>query len=295
MTSRAIYGPEEARGWRPWGILVPFLALAFVAVAIVGLTLALQRARLIDADGTPIGLAGLAAFLLLPFSALALVVTAWTRFVERRPLASIGLVGRKRARTFVFGVLTGIAMTIAIVAGGWLAGAYSAGAIATAFHSTSAIAAIALLLGCFAVQSSAEEILFRGWMLSAIAAKFGTVAAISISSLAFMLLHFEPHADWLFAANVFLFAVFASCWSIGTGNIWGVMGWHAGWNWLLAVGFEMRVTGLDAHVPALLVKMTPGGSHDLTGGFEGPEGSVMCSLLLLVGLAFLGLRRTRTA
>jgi hypothetical protein len=48
-------------------------------------------------------------------------------------------------------------------------------------------------------------------------------------------------------------------------------------------------------MPALLVKMTPRGADYLTGGFEGPEGSVMCSILLLAGIAFLGLRRKKAA
>jgi membrane protease YdiL (CAAX protease family) len=295
MISRTIYGTDEARGWRPWGALVPFLALAFVALSVVGLTVALQRFHLVDANETPIGRAGLMAFLLVPFTALALIVMAWTRLVERRSLASIGLARKKAARTFAFGVLTGVVMTAAIVAGGWFVGAYSAGTIAIAFHSPSGLAAIAALLACFCVQSSAEEILFRGWMLSAIAAKFGTIAGVLISSLVFVLMHFEARAGWLFDVNVFLFAVMACCWSIRTGNIWSVMGWHAGWNWLLAVGFEMPVTGLDGHVPALLVKMTPHGAAYLTGGFEGPEGSAMCSVVLLIAIAVLGPWRRKAA
>jgi hypothetical protein len=72
-----------------------------------------------------------------------------------------------------------------------------------------------------------------------------------------------------------------------TRNIWGVMGWHAGWNWLLAVGFESRVTGLDMQVPALLVRLMPFGPDDLTGGAEGPEGSVFCTFLFAVAIAVL--------
>jgi uncharacterized protein len=288
MNSRAIYGTDEARGWRPWGLVVPVIAIAFVAITVVGLSIALESFHLVDADETPIGRAGLMAFLLVPFTALALIVIAWTRFVERRSLASIGLAGKRGPRTFAFGVLAGVVMTAAIVAGGWLAGAYSAGAIAPAFQSPSGLAVIALLLACFGVQSSAEEILFRGWMLSAVEAKFGTLAGVLISSLVFVLMHFDARAGWLFDVNVFLFAVMACCWSIRTGNIWSVMGWHAGWNWLLAVGFEMPVTGLDGHVPALLVKMTPHGAAYLTGGFEGPEATVMCTVVLLVAIALLG-------
>ncbi|HNY47610.1 MAG TPA: CPBP family intramembrane metalloprotease, partial [Casimicrobium sp.] len=67
-------------------------------------------------------------------------------------------------------------------------------------------------------------------------------------------------------------------------------GWHAGWNWLLAVGFEVPVTGLDAKMPALLVKLVPQGSVYLTGGTQGPEGSVLCGLFFVVGIAVLLVR-----
>ena len=75
------------------------------------------------------------------------------------------------------------------------------------------------------------------------------------------------------------------------------MGWHAGWNWLLAVGFEVPVTGLDVHLPALLVKLTPIGPDALTGGAEGPEGSFLCSLFFAGASALLlwSPRRSREA
>ena len=53
------------------------------------------------------------------------------------------------------------------------------------------------------------------------------------------------------------------------------------------------MTGLDAHLPALLVKLVPRGPDYLTGGVQGPEGSVLCSVVLLGGIVFLGLRRQR--
>jgi hypothetical protein len=53
------------------------------------------------------------------------------------------------------------------------------------------------------------------------------------------------------------------------------------------------VTGLDAHLPALLVKLTPGGPDYLTGGAEGPEGSLSCSVILAAGLVAVVARRAR--
>jgi hypothetical protein len=87
----------------------------------------------------------------------------------------------------------------------------------------------------------------------------------------------------------------ASCWVICTGNVWGVMGWHGGWNWLLAVGFELRVTALDAHLPGLLVKLAPVGPDNLTGGIERPEGSIVCILVLTCGITYQLLRARRGA
>ena len=130
---------------------------------------------------------------------------------NERPLASIGLGGAHRLQTFLGGQLAGVAMVTAIVAGIWIAGGFDMLALGGALGSLGAIGSIAVLLACFAVQSGIEEFFFRGWMLSAIAAKFGVVIAVVLSSLVFTFLHFDPRGSWIFVANVFLFAAFACC------------------------------------------------------------------------------------
>jgi len=285
MSSKIAYAADPAKGWQPWGILVPFLGIAFVALTVGSLQVLLEHMHLIDAQENPVGLLGFVAFLVVPFVALAAVILAWVHFVERRSFASIGLAPDRTLRTLVRGHLAGDLMMAAIVAGIWIAGGLAAGAYAPAFVSLTSLASIALLLLGFVVQSGTEELLFRGWMLSAIAAKFGIPAGIVVSSLVFTFLHFDSHAPVLFFVNVFLFAVFACAWALRTGNIWGVMGWHAGWNWLLGVGFGLRVTGLDTHMPALLVKLTQSGPVYLTGGAQGCEGSIVCTVVLVGGIA----------
>ncbi len=292
-SSSAIYSAEPARGWLPWGALAPFIGIALVVAPLAAVSLVLVHFHLVDTQDDPIGPIGLYAFLLLPFAAMGCVIVAWVRFVERRPLATIGLTGFRPARIFLRGHLFGAGMVCAIVAGIWIAGGFAAEGGGVALHSVRALANITLLAACFAVQSSVEEIVFRGWLLSVIARKFPLWVAVLVSSILFTLLHFDgPDQPWLFTLNVLLFAIFACSWSLRSGNIWGVMGWHAGWNWLFGTGFELRVTGLDLHVPALLVKLVPHGPDDLTGGALGPEGSVVCTLLLLGGIVFLARPRT---
>lgn len=286
MKHQAIYSADPARGWLPWGALVPFLAIVLVALPDFVSSPVLSRLQLVDAHGTPIGLRGYYAFLLLTFALIALVVWAWVRFVERRSLASIGLVPRNAARSLVAGLAVGMGMSSAIVGGIWMAGGARADGFARAFATPINLLHMLLLLACFTFQSSVEEVVFRGWLLSGMARKLNIPIALVVTSLVFAFLHFSPRAHWLFLLNVFLFSVFACGWSLRSGNVWGVMGWHGAWNWLLGVGFETPVTGLDLKLPALIVRMIPGGPVFLTGGAEGPEGSIFCTAVLIVGTLF---------
>lgn len=296
MKKAAPYSPAPAEGWQPWGLIAPILALVFVILPGLPAELVLEHFHLLQEGGDPVGIAGFGAFLFLPFGLTMLLVLAWTRFVERRPLATIGLaVGG--AGAFLRGHAIGLAMMLVIVLAIWAACGAHAEGFAPAFRAPAALLDIAILLFGFAVQSSAEELLFRGWLFSAVARKLGLAFAVLLSSAVFSLLHYETGQAFLVPLNVVLFSLFACCWVLRTGAVWGVMGWHAGWNWLLAVGFEQKVTGLDAHQPALLVRLAADGPEWLTGGVQGAEGSICCTIVLAGGITRLlvGLRKRKAA
>src|SRR6187551_3237522 len=119
MNSRAIYSDEPARGWIPWGALAPFLAFVFVVAPLFGITLALQHFGLADELGAPIGVRGLIAFLLLPFSGVGLLVLVWVRFFERRPLVTIGLARGSAARHLPRGLAIGCATILVLIIAAW--------------------------------------------------------------------------------------------------------------------------------------------------------------------------------
>lgn len=287
MKPVSIYSTAPAKGWIPWGLAAPFLALVLIVVPSLGGDFVLEDFGLLDARGDPVGANGLPALLLLPFGLMGLAVLAWVHLVERRDLATVGLGGADGVSKFLLGHAVGLLTISAVVAAIWACGAYDAGAWAKAFASGEAMARIGILLVCFAVQSSVEEFVFRGWLLSAIARRLNVASAVVLTSAVFSLLHYGPGQFWLVTLNTFLFSVFACAWALKAGSIWGVMGWHAGWNWLLAVGFELPVTGLDAGVPALLVALSALGPDVLTGGAQGPEGSVACTFFLAGAIGWL--------
>lgn len=287
---RSIYSAEPARGWLPWGLFAPVLAFVFIIAPDLGVSPILAEYGILNEEFEPVGLNGLLGFLLVPFAASGLVVLLWVMLVEQRPLATIGL-APSFSPSFLSGHLIGAAMISSVVAATWAFGGYEVGAIGKAFSDGRAMIGIGFLLLAFLVQASVEELIFRGWLLSAITRKLGLVAAVVLSGALFTLLHFGRDQPLLASVNTFLFALFASAWALRAGNIWGVMGWHAGWNWMLAVAFELPVTGIDVGLPALVIEMVPRGPEHLTGGAEGPEASIFCTILFVA--ASLGLLASR--
>lgn len=295
MTPVVLYSPDPARGWLPWAWLTPILMILFNAVPVIALDGWMQSQHWSTPSGDPIGLAGLYALLWIGFAPTLVAVLAWERFVEGRSLASIGLTGPAPVKTFLRGLAVGFGTIALVVVAIWMAGGMQAAGLGQAWRSPVSLLHIGLLLVSFMFQASVEEVIFRGWMLSVVARKTNVTVAVLLVSLVFCLLHFSPHQPPLVMLSTFLFSLFACAWALRTGNIWGVMGWHAGWNWLLATGFELPVTGMDAHLPALLVALRPQGLDTLTGGAQGPEGSYLCSVFLVAAIAWSQWRKTRGA
>lgn len=277
--TQTIFSPEPHRGWLPWAWLSPVVCILLVAFSSVPIDFGLEWIGLVDAEGAPRSAFGFGLFLLLPFAAMGAAVWAWSRFVERRDLATLGLTGAQRLRKHLAGMAIGIGMMALAIISIWLAGGYVSKDVLPAFSAPASLFWIAILLPCFVFQSGVEEFIFRGWLLSTATRRWNLVAGFIASSTAFTFLHFSPHQPVREIVMSFTFGLFACAWAWRAGSIWGVMGWHAGWNWFAGVGFAVPITGFDLQLPALIVQLTPSGPDVLTGGPAGPESS-----LLTIGL-----------
>ncbi len=96
------------------------------------------------------------------------------------------------------------------------------------------IAALPLMLCCF-VQTSAEEILFRGYLHQTLAARYATPAIwLGLPTILFTLLHWEGEASSAINLSVLVtigvFALSMSYLLIKTGNLAAAMGAHFGNN-----------------------------------------------------------------
>jgi uncharacterized protein len=278
--TQTIFSPEPHRGWLPWTWLAPIICILLVAFSALPFDIGLERMGLTNAKGEPLSTFGFCVLLLVPFCAMGAGVWAWARFVERRSFATLGLTGPRGLAKHLAGLAVGVGMAALAIISIWLAGGYVSKDIFPAFSSPASLFWIAVLLACFAVQSGVEEFIFRGWLLSTVTRRWNLTAGFVASSVAFTFLHFSPHQPVREIVMSFTFGLFACAWAWRAGSIWGIMGWHAGWNWFTGVGFAVPITGLDVNLPALLVKLTPTGPDFLTGGPAGPESSVLTIGLL---------------
>lgn len=282
-----IFSPEPHRGWLPWAWFSPVVCIFLVAFSSVPFDFGFEWIGLIDAHGEPRSASGFCLFLLLPFAAMGAAVWAWSRFVERRGLATLGLTGAQPLRKHLAGLAIGVGMMALAINSIWLAGGYVSKDFLPAFSSLPSVFWIGILLACFVLQSGVEEFIFRGWLLSTATRRWNLPAGFIASSSAFTFLHFSPHQPVREIIMAFTFGMFACAWAWRAGSIWGVMGWHAGWNWFAGVGFAVPITGINLKLPALIVQLTPSGPDFLTGGPAGPESSVLTIGLLAAATVLL--------
>ena len=236
------------------------------------------------------------------FTAVAIIFALWIRFFERSDFASVGFdTSASPRRHYLLGMLTAALMSGAVIIGVLVLGGYVVerpNAI-----TAGALVPILVLLFAFALQSATEEFVFRGWMMGRIAERYGVAVGVIANSALFTLMHFDVDAPEtvttsytiMLAASSFLFAVFLSLLAVKEKSIWGACAWHAIWNWSFITWFGLPTTGLDLGLTPLLVDLMPvqGASVWLTGGDEGPEGSMVCLVVLLLASLWLLLRMRR--
>lgn len=278
---RDAFGPIAAKGWMPNSIVSVLLSFLFVIIPGFLWSLILKPALGFGTNETPpTDAPTFLSFLFIFFGLIAALTFCWILFVERRPLASIGLIGRQAVQRYLRGWLVGVGMMGSLVASITFLGGYHVEAWAPALTDPTALGLIALILLGLGFQSAVEEIMIRGWFFTAFAAKRGLFWAIVASAIIFTLNHFSPEAGWLQNINLILFSLFLSLWALREQSIVGICAWHGGWNWLLNVGFTLPLSGIDYSPPALLVDLAIDGPLWLTGGSFGPEASVLATVVL---------------
>ena len=221
----------------------------------------------------------------LGFLAVYLGLGTWLWLRHKRPFWTLGFENIRLRRSVLVGALSA-GLMIAAVAGLDIVGGASLSR--EKILTTGAALAIAFLsLLSHTLHASAEEALFRGWLLPVLGSRYGALRGVLVSAFLFSVAHatnVAGHSDVAFAAllNLLLFGIFAAVYALADGGLWGICAWHTFWNWAQSDLFGLPLDG-GVH-SGLLVSIHPNGPVILTGGTFGPEGGLAVTGVLVVGI-----------
>jgi uncharacterized protein len=263
---RAIFfGPEGLRaGWSFAIYLGMFAALLAVSGWMIG---SLQVGNLWS---IMLGEAGV-------FAAAAIPALIMAR-IEKRPWGIYGLPLRETfSKLFWVGTVwgfVGITFLLVILYG---MRAFDFGHIVLhGFHIVRFAAFWGVL---FLLVGFTEEFMLRGYSQFTLARGIGFWPAAAVLSTVFGAVHLKnPGEAWVGALAAGCIGLFFCLTLRRTGSLWFAVGFHAAWDW--AESFFYSVPDSGQVSPGHLLSSSFHGSRWITGGSVGPEGSVLCFVVI---------------
>lgn len=245
----SVFGAVPAGSRLTYVWAAPLVMLGMLAASqLLPVAAAIPVIAVISAGDVPPGSAMIFGLLALAvaiiFVLFAGVAVFWIKVFERRSLASAGWRGPGGAVKYLRGLAVGFAIAaVFILLQVWLdpEGARQiASGLGELVSSPAGLVVLVVFAVMFAMQSGAEEFVFRGWMLSAIAARRGVPLGVLISGFAFAIAHIHyaflsPLAGILAMLGVGFIGVAFAFYAVRERSVIGACAAHAAYNFSLVV------------------------------------------------------------
>ena len=216
---------------------------------------------------------------IIEFLSVMLCVWLFVRFIDRKPLESIGLTLKGYENDLRLGLGLGAGM----IAIGFLI-LFILGFLSVEGFSFPIISII-LYLALFIVVSFHEEIMMRGYVLNNLMQSMNRYVALSISSVIFMSIHLlNPNVSFLSVINLFLAGIVLGIYYIHKPNLWLPIGMHLTWNFFQGPIFGFEVSGIETKS---IIGQSIKGNEIITGGAFGFEGSIIATILIVTMILYL--------
>lgn len=265
--------------WRSAGRLVADIVLFYVIGTLITMFLCvplflIQKALGIEMqEGSLPSLFLERLLMLVGYLSAAILVLRWRNL----PLSLLGMSLKGRGKDLLAGL--GVAVLL-----------YAVGFGTSLLMGTVEIASVQWvprdLLGTllfFLLVAVTEEVMLRGFVLGRmLSAGMNRFVALFLSSALFSAMHlFNPNFALLPFVNILLAGCLLGASFLYTRNLCFPVVLHWFWNWLQGPVLGYEVSGMDSGETLLTLRLT--GSDLLTGGSFGFEGSLLCTVLLVVG------------
>ena len=192
---------------------------------------------------------------------------------------------------FIIGFLIGLGMN-----GACILAAYLHGDIKLTFDSFRPLSFIFVLF-CVFVQSSAEELVCRGFLYQMIAKNYKPWLAIAVNSLFFGALHLgNPGVSWMAILDIVVTGVLFSLMVYYMDSIWAAMAAHASWNFCQNIIFGLLNSGLST--PYSVFKMDPDSArnsfaYNIDFGVESTPFAIGIQVVVLIIILIWGMAKKK--
>ncbi|MDF2645320.1 MAG: family intrarane metalloprotease [Paenibacillus sp.] len=275
------------------------LTLVFIVVITVLLSIAAAVVAILRHPALGISMAGVAEDPFFIKAALwaqiigfiSGVVLSYAIF-ERRKGWTLGLHSHLLGRRFGEGFAAGALLIMISSAGIWLLG----GIKIVSFQWTGTLGfelAWGFLL--FAGVAVNEELFARGYLQGLVKERFGAISGITVSTVVFAFLHTFNPGMWsspLPILNLLLAGLLFAISREYSGGLWMPIGMHLSWNFFQGciIGFEVSGTPMSS-----LIKTEIQGASLISGGDFGAEGSLVTTIILVLGIVLISTYYQRRA
>lgn len=155
-------------------------------------------------------------------------------------------------------------------------------------HKSFSFLGLLITLGVISIVAFEEELLFRGYSIQTLAFNLSPTLATIITSSLFGLLHLgNPNVTFFSTANTMLAGVWLSVAYFKTRSLFLATGLHLAWNFAMGVIYGLPVSGITKFAKYSFLDTKDLGKAWLTGGDYGPEGGVIATIVLILGIVFL--------
>ena len=216
---------------------------------------------------------------IIEFFALMFCLWLFMKFIDRKPLMSLGLKYEGFQQDFKFGLILGAGLIAIGFFSLFILGYVRVESFSFPFLD------IVLYFILFVVVAFHEEIMLRGYILRSLMESMNRYLALAVSSLIFMTVHLlNPNISFLGAVNLFLAGIVLGIYYVHKSNLWLPIGMHLTWNFFQGPIFGFEVSGIKSQS---LIKQTVNGSDLITGGQFGFEASLLATVLIIVVILYL--------
>jgi membrane protease YdiL (CAAX protease family) len=201
------------------------------------------------------------------------------RLLYKKPMVQLGFGMNRAALKFFSGLLQGACyMAIVFIL------LFALGGLTVVSISPERILSASIVLGLidFLIAALSEEVLCRGFMMTASKSTRSKAFIIIVPALVFSLLHvLNPGFTVLPMINIFLAGVLFAVLFVRSGSLWMPFGFHFAWNFFQGNIFGISVSGNEVKS---MIEISYTDLTLLNGGTFGAEGGLAVTILLAVGI-----------